>query len=282
MTITRQPLGDFPRLGGYNLCYLRPSANLAVVSLDEYKAPVLSSWQAGLGRVLCYTGEADGKYTGPIAGWKNVGDFFTSLARWTAGKSQGLGKDVVATQELRNGVCRIELHLDPARETTPFARLPELTTLSARPGETVTSRKSRSELVVGGYASGRNPAGRQRDDPDDNLAPGMGQATLAPMCLPYSPEYLPQQPGRGVAALEQLAKSTGGCARLNLGSIWKDIPKTPRLISLAPYLLLAAVVVFLLEVVQRRTGLLSVRWKPFGLLWGQRAERGAGPGRFGL
>src|SRR4030095_11564253 len=26
-----------PQLGGYNLCYLRPQANLAAVSLDEYK-----------------------------------------------------------------------------------------------------------------------------------------------------------------------------------------------------------------------------------------------------
>ncbi len=93
----------------------------------------MSSWQAGLGRVLCYTGEADGKYTGPIAGWSSAGDFFTSLARWTAGKSKGLGKDVVATQELRGGVCRIELHLDPEREATPLARLPELTALRRDP-----------------------------------------------------------------------------------------------------------------------------------------------------
>ena len=128
-------MGDFPQIGGYNLCYLRPDANLAMVSVDEYQAPVLASWQAGLGRVLCYTGEADGKYTGPIAGWKNVGDFFTSLARWTAGKTQGLGKDVVATQELRGGVCRVELHLDPAARRRRLTRLPELTTLSARPGE---------------------------------------------------------------------------------------------------------------------------------------------------
>src|SRR5205807_3889834 len=30
-------------LGGYNLCYLRPGATLAGVTLDEYKAPVLAS-----------------------------------------------------------------------------------------------------------------------------------------------------------------------------------------------------------------------------------------------
>ena len=120
MSITRQPLGEFP--ADRRLQPVLPPARARTwrsSRVDEYKAPVLSSWQAGLGRVLCYTGEADGKYTGPIAGWTDAGDFFTSLARWTAGKSQGLGKDVVATQELRSGVCRVELHLDPEREATP-------------------------------------------------------------------------------------------------------------------------------------------------------------------
>ena len=267
MAITRQPLGEFPKIGGYNLCYLRPGANLAVVSMDQYSAPVLSSWQAGLGRVLCYAGEADGEYTGPIAGWDNAGDFFASLVRWTAGKSQGLGKGMVATQELRNGVCRIELHLDPTRETTPFVRLPELTSLSARPGEIAATQKTGMRWLSADTLLGEIPLAGSETILTTVSAPGMGQATFAPMCLPYSPEYLPRSPGRGVEALEQLARSTGGCQRLNLGDVWRDIPRRPRLISLGPYLLLVSVVVFLLEVIQRRTGILSVRWKPFGQFW---------------
>jgi hypothetical protein len=264
--ITRQPLGAFPKIGGYNLCYLRPGANLGVVSVDEYKAPVVSSWHSGLGRVLCYAGEADGKYTGPVAGWKNVGNFFGSLARWTGGRSQGLGKDMVATQELRSGVCRVELHLDPARKTTPFTLLPELAVLSARPGEPATTKKAVLNWSSADTLLAEIPVSGSETILATLSAPGIGQATLSPTCLPYSPEYLPRKPGRGVAALEQLAKATGGCQRLNLGSVWRDIPKKPRLISLAPYLLLAAVAVFLLEVAQRRTGLLSVRWRPLGVL----------------
>ena len=151
-------------------------------------APVLSSGQAGFGRVLCYAGEADGKYTGPIAGWKNAGHFFTSLARWTAGKSQGLGGKVVATEELGNGICRIELHLDPARETTPFARLPELTSLSARPGESAASTKSRMNWSSADTLLAEIPLTGGETLLATVSAPGMGQATLAPVCLPYSPE----------------------------------------------------------------------------------------------
>jgi hypothetical protein len=110
-----------PKLGGYNLCYLRPSANLAAVTLDEYKAPVVAAWQSGAGRVLCYTGEVDGKYTGPIAQWTDAGDFFTSLARWTAGKNDALPAGVALVQERRKGITSVKLHLDPDRKQDPFS-----------------------------------------------------------------------------------------------------------------------------------------------------------------
>ncbi|MFO7903081.1 MAG: VWA domain-containing protein, partial [Pirellulaceae bacterium] len=260
MTITRQPFGDFPNIGGYNLCYPRPNANLALVSVDEYEAPVLATWQAGLGRVSCYAGEADGEYTGPIASWDQTGDFFTSLARWTAGEAQGLGDGVVATQELRNGVCRIELHLDPARETPPFSRLPELSLLAARPGETAATSNAPMRWSSADTLVGEIPLSGSETLLATISAPELGNATLAPVCLPYSPEYLPRKPGRGEAALEQLASSTAGRARLNLADIWNAIPWKPRLIPLSSYLLLAAVAIFLLEIIQRRTRVLSVRW----------------------
>jgi Mg-chelatase subunit ChlD/uncharacterized membrane protein len=261
--ITQQPLGEFARIGGYNLCYARPGCNEAVVSQDEYHAPIVAAWQAGLGRVLCYTGEADGKDTGDIARWKNVGSFFTSLARWTGGKSQGLGKDLVATQDLRNGACRIELHMDPSRESPPFARMPEVSVLAARPDEAAAASRLSMQWASADMLLAEIPIkGGQTILPTVDV-PDKGQVTLAPMCLPFSPEYAPQKPGRGLAALEQMAKSTGGCQRVNLATIWADIPHTPRKIPLAPYLLLAAATVFLVEVFQRRTGMLSGRWRFF-------------------
>ncbi|MGH9802402.1 MAG: VWA domain-containing protein, partial [Blastocatellia bacterium] len=74
VTLTGKQFSGLPAIGGYNLCYLRPKANLATVTTDEYSAPVVASWQAGSGRVMTYTGEADGDYTGAIAGWGSAGD----------------------------------------------------------------------------------------------------------------------------------------------------------------------------------------------------------------
>ncbi len=267
LSITRQPLGSIPAIGGYNLCYMRPGANMALVSEDEYTAPVLAAWQAGLGRVLCYTGEADGEYTGAIAGWDHTGDFFTSLARWTLGGAQGFDAGVVATQELRDGVCRIELHLDPDREATPFREMPELTVLSARPGEAAQPRQARMTWASADSLLGEIPLSGSETVLATMSAPGLGKTTLAPMCLPYSPEYLPQKPGRGTEALRRLAAATAGRARVDLGEVWADIPRAPQWVALTPYLLLAAVTLLLLEVAERRTALLSMlgrslRWRP--------------------
>ncbi|MGH8023402.1 MAG: VWA domain-containing protein, partial [Limisphaerales bacterium] len=127
------PEGLPPALGGYNLCYLRPEANLAAVSRDKYKAPVVASWNAGNGRVLCYMGEADGKYAGPFAKWAQAGEFYSTLARWIVGKPQALPDNMLLTQEIRDGDCFVDLHLDPARDSDPFSRLPRVETLNGVP-----------------------------------------------------------------------------------------------------------------------------------------------------
>ena len=54
------------------------------MTVDDYQAPLVATWQAGSGRVLSYTGQADGQYTGAIGKWPQVGEFFSSLARWVS------------------------------------------------------------------------------------------------------------------------------------------------------------------------------------------------------
>ncbi len=128
------PASTPPALGGYNLCYIRPTANLAAVTGDEYKAPVVATWNAGNGRVLCYLGEADGKFSGDFAKWNQTGEFYSTLARWIAGKHQPLPDEMLLTQEIRDGVCFVQLHLDPERKADPFANLPRVKVLHGLPG----------------------------------------------------------------------------------------------------------------------------------------------------
>jgi Mg-chelatase subunit ChlD len=257
--LTPQPWGEMPQIGGYNLCYLRPGANLAAITRDDYKAPLVAAWQAGVGRVLCYTGEADGKHTGPIAGWSQAGEFFCSLARWISAQDQGLGPDMLLTQQLRGGNCRIQLHLDSERVATPFSSLPQLTILRGKDGQKPEIERLPLNWASADVLTAEVPLYGGQTLLTSVEIPGGGHATLPPTCLPYSAEFALRPDGQGLQTLQRMARATGGIERVNLGSIWNDLPRMPRMVSLAPWLLLAAMTLLLIEILQRRTGLFSFR-----------------------
>jgi len=259
---TGKRFGDPLPIGGYNLCYLRPAASLGAVTVDEYKAPILAWWHAGIGRVLCYTGEADGEYTGPLARWREVGNFFTSMARWTAGDSGNLPGDILVTQNVTKGICLVQLHLDPESEQPPFSGLPEVTTLRGTPGEKPSTDKAGMRWTSAHTLAVEIPLQSRETALSTVEVPGVGTVSLPPVCLPYSPEFKPEDIEKGLLTMERVALATGGTERLNLAGIWRDLPKIPRTADVGRWLLIAAAVLFLLEVLERRTGVLSVRRRP--------------------
>jgi Mg-chelatase subunit ChlD len=271
--LTGRDFGAAPSIGGYNLTYLRDGATLATVTEDEYKAPVAAAWQAGSGRVVCYTGEADGKYAGELARWGRAGDYFTSLVRWAAGPSGPLPGNMLVTQEVEGGINRVRLHLGPDRAGEPFAGLPRLTTLRERPGQAPAAEKAALRWAGADTLEAEVPLSGGEVALATVDVPGHGAVALPPVCLPYSPEYKPAENDRGLRALERLGRATGGVERVNLARAWKDMPRQPRLIGLAPWLLSAALVLLLLEVFERRTGLVSRQQRR--LVW--RRERKPAP-----
>jgi hypothetical protein len=87
--------------------------------------------------------------------------------------------------------------------------------------------------------------------------PGLDPVTLSPVCLPYSPEYMPADEGKGRPALQQIADVTGGKERTDMTAIWNELPVRKRHMDCSLYLALIALAMFLLEILQRRTGILS-------------------------
>jgi hypothetical protein len=265
VTLAGKQFAGLPSIGGYNLTYLRPKANLAAVTTDEYKAPVVASWQAGGGRVLCYLGEADGEYAGAMAGWKDAGDFFTSLARWVAGDTAGLPGNMLLTQEVKNGVARIELHMDPERDEAgalSSSELPRVTTLRGAAGAKPSNEKAEMHWASADTLEIEIPLRGNETALSTVEVPGAGRMTLAPVALPYSPEFKPASGEEGEAALARLATATGGRERVDISSIWKDLPRLPRLVELGPWLSMLAIVLLLIEVLERHTGLISARLLP--------------------
>jgi hypothetical protein len=165
---------------------------------------------------------------------------------------------VVATQELGPGTLGVRLHLDPERAGDPFLEPPSLTVLRDAPGR--PPEPSRLELRW----LDPDTLGAEVELAGDEVAlptlevPGLGTTRLAPARLPYPPEWRPVEPGTGESLLEELARATGGRRRLAAGDVWSAFPRRPRVVELTPWLLLAAVLLFLAEVLERRTALLSL------------------------
>ena len=268
-TLTGQAFPEPPDLGGYNLCYSRPQALVSALTTDEYNSPIIASWQRGLGRVLTYTGQVDGNYTGPMASWDKYATMLASLARWTMGSSDQLPDNMLLTQEVRDGSCIVRLHLDPEREQASLDAAPR-----------VIAIKQRGAIMLD-----PDMVDMHWVDPDtlEVVLPLVGEetlvatlslqdrvetppVTLSPVCLPYSPEFRPVEPGQGRDALDQLAEITQGRERIDLSQIWASLQRVPRSFDLAKWLLFAGMLCFLVEILQRRTGMVVVLWQRF-VVW---------------
>lgn len=253
-----------PPVGGYNLTYLRPGADLAIVTQDAYQAPLVASWQAGLGRVVAYTAPftaADpalgGDFPGGIARWSGYGALLAGLTRWSAGAGEELAPGLLVRQRATPSGAQVALYLDPERDADPFTAAPTVTVVRAAPERAPVVEQRPLVWVSPDRLELEVPLRGDEVVTSTIEVPGAGRRTLAPARLPYPPELRPAEPGSGLATLEALARATGGRRIGDLGQIWDTFPRTPRQRPLAPYLALLAAFLLLLEVLERRTAMLS-------------------------
>jgi hypothetical protein len=86
---------------------------------------------------------------------------------------------------------------------------------------------------------------------------GSQEFTRGPaVTLPYSPEFDPRPSSRsGQALLADLAELSGGEQRADVITVFDDPPRSPRMLALLPWLVIAAVVLLLTEIAGRRLSL---------------------------
>jgi hypothetical protein len=161
------------------------------------------------------------------------------------------------TEEVRDGVCFVQLHLDPERKADPFSALPRVNILRGLAGlppakQTVPLDWKNADLLETAI-----PMNGRETVLNTVEIPGQQPVTLAPVCLPYSPEFAPEQPGRGAAALAQIATTSGGKERIQIPETWAELQVKARYIEIVPWLFVASVILFLLEIFERRTGWVS-------------------------
>lgn len=234
-----------PVLGGYNLTYARPDASVALRTTDENTAPIVAFRQAGLGRTAVFLGEADGEFSGGLKRWNGHRELFSRLVR----RVMHAGDDPrVLAKARREGH---ELHVTVEVDDSAAEALsdPSVTMLSADGSATPTAVSLRREdaHVLGA----RLPIGST-----GSLFPivqvGGRVLRVAPVTLPYAPEFEPRSAGEGRALLEELALLTGGQERVSVDAIYTAAGAAAGRRSIAPWLAALALVLLLAEVAVRR------------------------------
>ncbi len=243
------------KLGGYNLCYPAPNAQVLLVSDDEFAAPLAAVGYAGLGRSAAFTGEADGEYTGDFAADPTAPALFSNLAGWIQTPESG-GSDYLITQHTANGALRTDVFLDPGRTADPWTENPTLNTVISRHGRDNRTRADRFEWVGPDRMSVTVPLTGGDVYLGTVSWQGGRPQPLAPVAELYSPEYAPRTPG-SAGELERLCRITGGTERTDPAKIWDEVPEVRRPVDLTVFLLAAAAALFLFEVAVRRLNLFS-------------------------
>jgi len=140
-----------------------------------------------------------------------------------------------------------------------FTSTPRLKLLRERPGKPLKKETRALNWKTADLLESALPLeGEETIRATVSLATNISQS-LPPVCLPYSPEFAPDKPSRGRKALGFISKSTGGRQRANPADIWSAIPRQPHFVPFSIWLVLAGLILFLLEVLQRRTGFFEFR-----------------------
>jgi hypothetical protein len=255
LALTGSLPGEPPEIGGYNLCYLRPGAIAGLTSVDQYQAPIVAAWHVESGRVACYTGEAEGPLTGDIATWPQATDLFAGLARWVMATDSALPPEMLVTQEVERGALQIRLHLDPERDVAMLPGTTQVRVVQALPGRAPQVEEQELHWLSADTMGADIAIAGDGATVATVHIEGVGKTTLAPVCLPYSPEFAESDDGS--EALARLARVTGGRQRLRPEPIWDELPHEPRPRELASLLYLLASALLLSEVLERRTSVLS-------------------------
>lgn len=245
--------GNFPRIDGYNLSYLKPDATAAIVTTDENNAPLAAAWHRGLGRVAALTIEVDGPHTGALNQWEHYEDFLVTHARWLLGSTNPEQVFVKIEQSGQDALMSVEL--DPDRPHQDESQPPKLVIIP--PG-------SEREKVIEPDFVWTGPHTLEARFRMDRIGAyrtlvktGPKQFSRGPaVALPYSPEFAPRigMP-EGADVLKDMTELSGGKLRTDVLELFADPPRSARTVSLLGPLMIVSVVVLLIEIAGRRLSL---------------------------
>ncbi len=235
------PLDAFPSLTGYVATTPRAAAD--VVLKSPQGDPLLATWQYGLGRVVAWTSDAEGRWTAALLNWPSANRFFGDMVRYSLPQSS-----------------------DPALQVETQVQADHTHLLVTSPGlsgeavsvSAVTPDLTDTALTLSSTGPGRFEGDLRTDQVGsyllhvtDSVGGAVKHASTIGLVVPYSPEY--RALGTDNATLSAIARAGGGVLLTDASSAFNlPVPPVHAVQPIGELLLVLAILLFPLDVALRR------------------------------
>jgi uncharacterized membrane protein len=243
---------QIPKLEGYVGTTIKPEAELVLKSPEG--DPVLATWQYGLGRAVAWTPSVEAPWAESWSNWPDYGKFWAQIIRYTLPEPDS-GPLQIRTVPHGEGVTISVDSLSLSGEPLDLADTEATFKLPDGSARTIVLRQT----APGRYAEdvALPSDGPYTIDVQQRKGDALYSASAGYVQRP-SDEYLPA--GDGTALLGQISAATGGSVLSSTAGPLAAAPATTNdTRSFWPWLLLAAALLWPIEIALRRGWLLLLR-----------------------
>lgn len=258
------PASSLPPLLGYNAATIKPEAQEVLKSPDG--DPILAQWQYGLGRSVAWTPDMKGRWATDWVAWPQFSQFAGQLVSWTTPQSGSSGLEAEYNLSPATGTAQDVSVKVSSLDSQGNARNGLRTTLLITGTTGVSATLQLDQSAPGAYsgvAKGLPQGVYEVEIEQRNADTGAIVARdKSGVVVPYPSEYsiIDNREQVASAFLNEMAQLGGGKV-LSLSepsaAFVHDISSQPMRVPLWPWLLLAAILLFPLDVATRR---LTVNW----------------------
>lgn len=239
-------IDTMPELRGYIATSLKDSAT-AVLMDDQEEDPILAEWHYGLGTTIAFTTDVTNEWTGNYASWEDYPMFWGHLIAESV-YNQDDDSRITTSQEGNTGIIRYE-----NQEMSGNAKVTAIYTDQEGEQQEITL-----EAVSGNVYEGKIPLGETgvytinvRESQGDELQ----HAANVQLTMQYSAEYRYTSES---SVIERFLAETGGKQISDLQDIYQSVPPgTESRINLTMPFLITAVILWMLDILNRRLPVLA-------------------------
>lgn len=235
-----------PKMNAYIATTLKPRAQVQISS--EKEDPILAEWQYGMGHTIAFTSDFSGKWSGDWAKWGNWPSFINQIVTKTLPQYESDPYRITIEKKNGNPIVSLE---SANKQSLPL----EAVIISENGEEMNTSTKlvapGKYELTIPNHTGMFFLSVKQTDQT------GTIHTYQTGFTLPYSDEYLLDGPNEKL--LKELSTLTGGKALTSEKDTFRPLrQQSYKEQPISQWLLLAAFLLFFIEIAVRRFGLVSL------------------------